>query len=728
MVNTRVQVRDYPLSAVHHGTALGNGYLGLLFWGEENILNITVGCASLWDHRGGMTWTARQNYRDIRAALEAEDMAAIRKIFAVDTEAIPGIPRRPSIIPVGRLVLTLPCGSQLIRNELHLQSGQLRVIYRQDSSEKELRFHLDPTDKGSFMGKISAAIKVKAVPAYHLSGTALSERSFALPQEFQTGCGGGFVQPMPADPSYGLAYQRAGDFLSGRFARELDSQALSGACTAPSESAWQELAQANQQYWRQFWEERPRLEVDNERLQELYEGGLFRFQSMTAADGVTAGLQGPWIEDYGLPPWNGDYHFNINIQMCYWPAYRSGLWDNLRPLFDMVWSWREKLQANARHFLGIEDGYMLPHAVDDRCTCMGAFWTGTIDHACTAWIAQMMYDYCDYRSDEKYLREVAFEFMRGTMRVFQEMLEYRPDGSLMLPVSVSPEYRGAELNAWGVNSSFQLGAIHRLALNLQQAAKILQTTPDPFWQEIREKLPEACLVKTDAKEEIGLWEGLVLEESHRHHSHLAGICPFGVINPADEKWRSIMNNTLTRWTTKGMGLWTGWCMPWAAMLYNRFNNGEMAELILEIWQRCFTNPGGGTLHDAFFPGFTYWSYRPEVMQMDAGMGVVTAIQDMFVHQRDDCLYLFAGIPKRWKKARIEDMPAPGGLRISGLCCRGKVQSICITATRDCRLKLALPCPVKRWHTADAPGLDLGLAGEIWEYSLSAGESVCLQSE
>ncbi len=508
----------------------------------------------------------------------------------------------------------------------------------------------------------------------------------------------------------------------------METQAdLFAACVAPTEAVWQELVLANQKYWQQFWEERPLLEVDNERLQALYEGGLFRFQGLTTPDGVVAGLQGPWIEDYDLPPWSGDYHFNINIQMCYSPAYRSGLWENLRPLFDLVWSWREQLRTNAKNFLGLEDGYMLPHAVDDRCTCMGAFWTGIIDHACTAWIAQMMYDYYDYTGEEECLREVAFEFMRGTMRVFQAMLEYRPDGKLTLPVSVSPEYRGAELNAWGINSSFQLAAIHRLALNLQQAAKILRLQPDPFWQEIREKLPEACLFQAgEGGEEIALWEGLALEESHRHHSHLAGIYPFGIINPAEEKWRTILSNTLSRWTDRGMGQWTGWCMPWAAMIYNRFNNGEMAELILEIWQRCFTNPGGGTLHDAFFPGFTFWSYRPEIMQMDAGMGVVSAIQDMFVHQRDDCLYLFAGIPRTWKRARIENLPGPGGIRVGGVCCRGKVQSLHFRATRAGKLKIALPCPVQRWRTADYQYL--GSAGEIQEFHLAAGECLVLQSE
>ncbi len=726
MLNKRLLSYDFPLPTVHNGTALGNGYLGLLFWGEGNILKITVGCAALWDHRGGMSWTDKQNYRDIKGALENNDQDAIKKIFAVDTESIPGVPRRPSIIPVGRVVVTLPPDCELLRNELCLGDGLLRSIYQQDGQEKCLQFRLEMHDKGTFVGKICPEAQVKTIPAYHLCKNILAELSFVLPQEFFEEDGAGFVQPMPADPSYGLAYKHQGDCLTGRFGRDLESTALLAACVEPSDRTWQQISSANQRYWQQFWAERPVLEVDNERLQELYEGGLFRFQGLTASDGVAAGLQGPWIEDNGLPPWSGDYHFNINIQMCYWPAYRSGLLENLRPMFDLVWSWREKLRSNARNFLGIEDGYMLPHAVDDRCTCMGSFWTGIIDHACTAWIAQMMYDYCDYQGDEKYLREVAFDFMRGTMRVFQEMLTYRLDGTLMLPVSVSPEYRAAEMDAWGANSSFQLGAIHRLAMNLLQAAKTLHLKPDPFWQEVREKLPEACLFSEGDKEEIALWEGLVLGESHRHHSHLAGICPFGVINPDEEKWQSVIANTQKRWTTLGMGEWSGWSMPWAAMIYNRFNNGEMAEVILEIWQRCFTNPGGGTLHDANFPGFTFWSYRPEIMQMDAGMGVVAAIQDMFVHQRGDCLHLFASIPKHWKYANIENLPGPGGLRISGRYSRGKAQSLRLTASRDCSIKLALPGPVCCWRAAD--GKDLEQADKIQEFSLSAGESLCLQGE
>ena len=169
-----------------------------------------------------------------------------------------------------------------------------------------------------------------------------------------------------------------------------------------------------------------------------------------------------------MPPWSSDYHFNINVQMCYWPAYKSGKLDHLRPLFDLIFSWEKSLQENARKFIGIDDGVLLPHAVDDHATCMGGFWTGCIDHACTAWVADMMWNYVDYTGDADYLTEKVLPFLTAAMRVYEEMLE-RDGDTYNLPISVSPEYRGAAMNAWGANASFQLAAIHRLIEDIQAA-------------------------------------------------------------------------------------------------------------------------------------------------------------------------------------------------------------------------------------------------------------------
>ena len=38
------------------------------------------------------------------------------------------------------------------------------------------------------------------------------------------------------------------------------------------------------------------------------------------------------------------------------------------------------------------------------------------------------------------------------------------------------------------------------------------------------------------KKMIALWEGCDLDESHRHHSHLAGLYPFDSFDASDDKF------------------------------------------------------------------------------------------------------------------------------------------------------------------------------------------------
>lgn len=46
----------------------------------------------------------------------------------------------------------------------------------------------------------------------------------------------------------------------------------------------------------------------------------------SSRDSLPANLAGIWTEEL-QPAWNGDYHININLQMNYWPADQTGLWD-----------------------------------------------------------------------------------------------------------------------------------------------------------------------------------------------------------------------------------------------------------------------------------------------------------------------------------------------------------------------------------------------------------------
>ncbi|MBO4344591.1 MAG: hypothetical protein J5833_02475 [Victivallales bacterium] len=754
-------VCEYPLPHIHEGTMLGNGYLGLYAWGDGNELRVSIGCSALWDHRGGMSWTARQNFKDIRNALVAKDMDRINAIFATDVEADGGKPLRPTIVPVGRIVFTLRKGCRLLRNELDRQDGGLRIYYSCDNSEKFAELRLKMKEQGTaeslFALKCDDVKSFTVCSSYDLSlapeggfdgygggNVSLPSRGFSQPIRLKRNNLDGFVQAMPADDAFGLAVISKDGLFTGSFMRAANVDALKiELLGGPSDDIdrvnpfqadilskmlpglspldWETLVVSNTSYWAKFWKEIPDVSTGSETMDEIYSDGIFKFGCMTAPEGHPAGLQGPWIEDYTFPPWSGDYHFNINVEMCYWPSFRSGLWRNLRRMLDMVWSWRDKLRENARLFIGIVNGYMMPHAVDDRGVCMGAFWTGSIDHTCTAWVAQLMFDYADYASDMDYLRNVAFDFMRGAMNVFIAMMERNEDGSLSLPVTVSPEYRGDAIDAWGVNSSFQLAAAKRLALNLVAAAKMLGLPPDPAWQDVIDHLPTATLKDG----EIALWDGLLLEESHRHHSHLAGICPFDVIDPEATEWKDVIAKSVWRWNQLGMGQWSGWCVPWAAMIQNRLGNADAAELTLDIWRRLYTNIGGGSLHDGYFQGITIMCCRPQLMQMDGAMGAVTAVQDMLLHSRQGVIHLFAGCPKRHRNVSFAKMPAPGGFRISATRDDGNAQ-VRVTASRDNVLRLVCHCDATAVTIHRTNGSETRPVNGVLSLEMAANEPIRLE--
>lgn len=705
---------DFPLDSIQSGAMLGNGKTGVTIWGAGNQLNITLGCADLWDHRGGMEWTQQQTFENVRAALESGNEARMKELFAPNQT---GTISRPSLIPVGRLAITLPKSAVLLRYEQELEHGLTRIIYDVGNGwEKSLLFYPDMTmhsvlaafgfdSKFSFKLISSWELCQNRYAQFKLSEhDQLAERGFTSPTK-QAGQGWeGFIQPMPADPSFAMFYRRGTNSFTLGF--ECGITDLENA--AENLEKFETVKIAAKEWWTEYWKDTPSVSSGDPDIDELYWHGLYKYGIMTNPGGAVPGLQGPWIEDDRLPPWQGDYHFNINIQMCHMPGYKAGKFANLRQLFDLVLSWKEILRRNARFFAGIDNGYLLPHAVDDRCVCMGSFWSGTIDHACSAWIAMMMFDYCDYTGDFDYLKNQVYDFMLGVWRVYEVMLETGPDGTLSLPVSVSPEYRGSAIDAWGRNASFQLAAIHRLLRNLIRGAEILGLEPENRWLEIERKLPCASICNG----EIAVWDGLLLEESHRHHSHLAALCPFDVIDPLSEEWRKIISTSIDRWVKKGMGQWTGWCMSWASQIHTRIGNGETAGLLLRIWKEMFTNPGGGSLHDSHSRGFTVFAnIRGEIMQMDGSMGTVNAIQDRFLFSCNGVLRVFFGFGKRTRNIAFSRMFAPGGLRISGRIEKDGMIRLTAEASRDVTLRIQTP------------------TSPVFEHRMTAGEKLDLiQSE
>jgi hypothetical protein len=384
--------------------------------------------------------------------------------------------------------------------------------------------------------------------------------------------------------------------------------------------------------------------------------------------------------------------------MIYWPCLQAGRFEHFWPLWELICGWFPRLRENARSFFGADDALMMPHAVDDRCAAVGTFWSGMIDQACAAWMGQLAWLHYRYSGDERALREVAWPLLSGAFNGYWAMLEEVGEGDtkrLSLPVSVSPEYNGAGMDAWGRDASFQLAALHFLAQALPEAARLVDAPQDPRWARVRHELPPYTLAGPHDAPRIGLWRGQDLEVSHRHHSHLGAIYPFCTIDPADAAHAAVIQRSLRHWVLKGAGAWTGWCVPWAAILCARCDMPEAAVLWLHWWKELFTNQGHGTLHDGDFPGGSVFSRgrqmrqaSGEIMQIEAGMGAVTAIAELLVQCRDDTIAVLPGVPRQWPALRFDGIWVEGGFRVGATAQDRHVVEVRVHSTRGGRLKLA----------------------------------------
>lgn len=730
---TRSEVRwQFPLRSCHEGIPFGNARSGFLVWGGGSALNVTIGRDDTWDHRGGFDWNADQSYANITAALHSNDMERVKRLFRRG-EIRPGEPKNPQIVPVGHCSFALPMGTAIEDGVLDTETGIARLSLLRGGRKTEGEIVL-ALDRASGVMAVCWPEGVSptgvAVPAWDHDAVAreLKAIGFEAPMRFTLPDGAGFVQPLPADPAIGAGFvTRSGTsyLVATRGSDRMKAQsAVESDLAMAARLGFDAFRKGSESFWRGWWRSSPEIEVPDAVIREIHDLGMYKYGCMADEKGVPVTLQGPFIEEYRIPPWHGDYHFNINVQLCYWPAFRGNHLDSLLPLFRMIRSWWPVLRDNARKFAGVENGFMLPHSVDDRGRLIGGYWAGTMDFACTPWVCQMMYRYVRMSGDIAFLRSDAYPFMKGTMNVLMKLMEDR-DGVLSYPASTSPEFDSH--NGWGRDASFQLAATHRLARNLIEAADVLGEASDPRWQDVLNRLPIASFHGGKNGGEVELWRGLPLPESHRHHSHLAGYVPFDVWDfEGDESMRETTRRTVVRWTCRGMGNWSGWSFGWAAMLHVCFGQADAADTVLHVWERMFTNGGHGSRHDVYYPGLSVMrrgahaaefdvagdAPGEEIMQIDGAMAATAAVQEMFVSEHGGVLYVMRGAPGRWRDCSFRNVLSDDGVLVSGRRQGGRIERIELVAKRPAAMRLASP-----WKS-----------GEVLAVELAAGERKVIMSE
>ena len=690
---------DFPLARPHCGVPMGNGQMGILIWGNDKIC-LTVNRSDYWDHRCGNSYLG-PHYKELVNAYTPCNVENVNSLFIQNYMPFDGdsFSWRSTRLPCGRFEFSLREGIKPQKAVLDYNSGILRI---ECSENKSISFSLDLEEDLLLIEDPHNTVReTEFVSAWEYIGNIFERVGFAKAEKLPCG----EIQSLPADPSLAVLCEKNESGYAVSMQRGKDNAtALENAEKIVRNRDFNSLKERSRLWWNHYWKQLPEISVPDKFFNNFYKLALYKFACATHPNGVACGLQGPWIEEYQKTRWSGDYHFNVNIQQIYTLAFATGNFEHLIPLFDMLESepFQNTMRCNAKNMFDIDDGLLLTHAVDDRgmqCSLMG---TGVVlDFACGGWVAQLYWLYYKYTLDEEFLKKRALPFMRGIMRGFEEALEDQ-DGELLIPLSISAEYMhvfkdsGNRQNA-GSNPSYQLSCFHMLAGNLIEACEIINEKPEDIWLDIKQRLPQYSLIGENDNQHIAVWEGQGLDVCHRHHSHLACIYPFDTLANPTEEQQKIIDNSIDHWILRGMGEWSEWCYPWAAIIQARIGFKESPAILLNMWKEIFINESMATVYLPRIQGINAHCRdavnKPretnEVMQLDGTMAGATAIIEMLVHQRGDTVYLFKGIPDKWQNIQFTNVRLPGAFLISATRKNDKLESIRVKSIKGGKFKIEL---------------------------------------